>query len=59
MTLQWEQLHYTVPVGRRKKRTDKMILKSVSGHVQPGHLLAVMGPTGSGKTSLLNALAGR
>ncbi|KAL4452063.1 hypothetical protein ABPG75_007725 [Micractinium tetrahymenae] len=59
VTLQWEGLSYSVPVGRRRKRTQKTILQGVSGHVLPGHLLAVMGPTGSGKTSLINALAGR
>ena len=59
VTLQWTGLVYTVPVGRRKKRTTKTVLSDVSGHALPGQLLAVMGPTGSGKTSLLNALAGR
>ena len=48
-----------VPVGKGKGRTTKTILSDLSGHVLPGSLLAVMGPTGSGKTSLLNALAGR
>jgi len=46
VTLQWDQLTYTVPVGRRKKRRTKTILDCVSGHVLPGRLLAVMGPTG-------------
>eukprot|EP00871_Galdieria_phlegrea_P002499 jgi/Galph1/324/GphlegSOOS_G5041.1 len=35
------------------------ILKGVSGLVKPGELLAIMGPSGGGKTTLLNALAGR
>ncbi|KAL4437525.1 hypothetical protein ABPG77_003506 [Micractinium sp. CCAP 211/92] len=59
VTLQWEALTYSVSVGRRRRRVQKTILQGVSGHVLPGHLLAVMGPTGSGKTSLINALAGR
>ncbi|EFN55091.1 hypothetical protein CHLNCDRAFT_134989 [Chlorella variabilis] len=59
VTLQWESLTYTVLVGRRKKRATKTVLDGVSGHLAPGRLLAVMGLTGSGKTSLLNALAGR
>lgn len=46
VTLQWEGLTYSVPVGRRRRRTQKTILQGVSGHVLPGHLLAVMGPTG-------------
>lgn len=59
VTLQWDSLTYTVPVGKRRKRVQKVVLETISGHVAPGQLLAVMGPTGSGKTSLLNALAGR
>jgi ABC-type multidrug transport system fused ATPase/permease subunit len=48
VTLQWQGLVYTVPVGRRKKRTIKTVLGGVSGHALPGQLLAVMGPTGAG-----------
>jgi hypothetical protein len=92
VTIQWQELTYTVPVGRGKKRSTKTVLDAMSGHVEPGRLLAVMGPTGllpaamaverrlpasppafcaeqltrhgplhagSGKTSLINALAGR
>lgn len=35
-----------VQVGRGKKQAPKTILHSLSGAVHPGHLLAVMGPTG-------------
>lgn len=34
-------------VGRGKKANHKTILQKVSGSVHPGHLLAVMGPTGT------------
>lgn len=46
VTLQWERLTYSVTVGRGKKRTVKTILDGISGHLEPGRLLAVMGPTG-------------
>ena len=37
----------------------KVILDNLSAEVPAGRLVAVMGPTGCGKTSLINALAGR
>ncbi|XP_056008436.1 uncharacterized protein LOC125666368 [Ostrea edulis] len=37
---------------------DKVILNNVNGRARSGQILAIMGPTGSGKTSLLNILAG-
>ena len=55
VTLQWQGLVYTVPVGRRKKRTIKTVLGGVSGHALPGQLLAVMGPTGAGGHALAPA----
>ncbi|XP_014672480.1 PREDICTED: ABC transporter G family member 14-like, partial [Priapulus caudatus] len=39
--------------------SQQTILNGVSGFCRPGEMLAIMGPTGSGKTSLLNVLAGR
>ena len=39
--------------------STKVILDGVSGYCQPGQLLAIMGSSGAGKTSLLNLLAGR
>jgi len=37
----------------------KRILRNINGYAKSGQLLAIMGPTGCGKTSLLNVLAGR
>lgn len=37
----------------------KQILSNISGKASSGELLAIMGPTGCGKTSLLNILAAR
>lgn len=62
VSITWSELTYTVPVrlGRQlRKRGTKVVLDGVSGHVPPERLLAIMGPTGCGKTSVLNALAGR
>jgi len=53
--LRWNNLSYDVKV---KNRT-KVILSNVSGHASSGTVTAIMGSSGGGKTSLLNALAGR
>jgi ABC-type multidrug transport system ATPase subunit len=39
--------------------TYKTVLDNVNGSLRSGRLTAIMGPTGSGKSSLLNVLAGR
>ncbi|EOA39665.1 hypothetical protein CARUB_v10008306mg [Capsella rubella] len=41
------------------KSNGKHVLRCVTGTMQPGRITAVMGPSGAGKTSLLNALAGK
>eukprot|EP00615_Pteridomonas_danica_P014924 CAMPEP_0114377474 /NCGR_PEP_ID=MMETSP0102-20121206/1025_1 /TAXON_ID=38822 ORGANISM="Pteridomonas danica, Strain PT" /NCGR_SAMPLE_ID=MMETSP0102 /ASSEMBLY_ACC=CAM_ASM_000212 /LENGTH=503 /DNA_ID=CAMNT_0001532071 /DNA_START=676 /DNA_END=2188 /DNA_ORIENTATION=+ len=42
-----------------RPQTEKELLKGVSGRAQPGEILAIMGPSGAGKTSLIELLAGR
>jgi ABC-type multidrug transport system ATPase subunit len=37
----------------------KKILNNINGYAKPGELVAIMGASGSGKTSLLNFLAAR
>eukprot|EP00541_Cyclophora_tenuis_P013819 CAMPEP_0116549230 /NCGR_PEP_ID=MMETSP0397-20121206/4761_1 /TAXON_ID=216820 /ORGANISM="Cyclophora tenuis, Strain ECT3854" /LENGTH=634 /DNA_ID=CAMNT_0004073937 /DNA_START=552 /DNA_END=2456 /DNA_ORIENTATION=- len=41
-------------VGKGDK--EKYILQDVSGKVKHGHVLAIMGPSGAGKTTLISAL---
>ncbi|TMW95972.1 hypothetical protein EJD97_008115 [Solanum chilense] len=43
----------------RPKRSSLTILKDVSGVVKPGRMTLLLGPPGSGKTSLLLALSGK
>ena len=38
---------------------NKVVVDDVSGEIQPATVVAVMGSSGCGKTSLLNALCGR
>lgn len=60
--LVWKNLSFTVPAPKKGKGgepTSKTILHSISGSVRAGTMLAVMGSSGAGKTSLLNLLAGR
>lgn len=49
--LSWDNLNYT--------SGSKQIIKGVSGNLKNGQLTALMGPSGAGKTSLLNLIAGR
>eukprot|EP00052_Salpingoeca_macrocollata_P002474 m.30691 g.30691 ORF g.30691 m.30691 type:complete len:648 (+) comp12321_c0_seq1:96-2039(+) len=45
--------HLSFSIGEQK------ILHDVSGFAQPGQVLAIMGASGAGKTTLMNLLAGR
>jgi ABC-type multidrug transport system ATPase subunit len=42
-----------------RKKVSKAILKNVSGMVEPGTLVGIIGPSGAGKTSLLEVLCRR
>ncbi|XVE83109.1 hypothetical protein DITRI_Ditri16bG0061200 [Diplodiscus trichospermus] len=52
----WIDLWVAVSGGKRGSRA---ILQGLTGYAEPGKVLAIMGPSGSGKSSLLDALAGR
>ena len=52
LQLEWNDLEFKVKVrGKRFRRTEKVILQKQSGYVQPGEILAIMGPSGSGMCS--------
>jgi len=55
VTVAWRELVYTVttPAG------PKTLLQGVSGLAQPGHMMALMGASGAGKTTLMDVLACR
>ncbi|VUC24496.1 unnamed protein product [Clonostachys rosea] len=50
----WANLSYEI----KTKKQHRVILSNIDGWVTAGTLTALMGVTGAGKTSLLNALAG-
>lgn len=50
-TLSWKDINLTI--GK------KQILFGITGQVEAGSVCALMGPSGAGKTSLMNVLAGR
>lgn len=45
--------------GSSRRRRKKKILDGVYGTVEPGQLLAIMGASGAGKTSMLNCISMR
>ncbi|KAG2020925.1 multidrug resistance protein 1 [Coprinopsis cinerea AmutBmut pab1-1] len=62
----WSNLSYCVPAStgifKRKKQTedgDKFIIDNISGHVPSGQMMAILGPSGAGKTTLIEILAGK
>ncbi|KAK0227794.1 hypothetical protein IW262DRAFT_1347231 [Armillaria fumosa] len=63
----WSDISYFVSTDQSffgsfgKKRDDgdgtKVVLDSVSGRVLPGQMMAILGPSGAGKTTLVDILA--
>ncbi|KAF7112841.1 hypothetical protein RHSIM_RhsimUnG0188300 [Rhododendron simsii] len=56
ISVTWEDLWVTVSDIKGRRRP---IVQGLTGYAQPGEVLAIMGPSGFGKTTLLDALAGR
>ncbi|CAL7937744.1 unnamed protein product [Xylocopa violacea] len=71
MTIVWNDLTVTVPqkqsflrtmwrkIRRRRFERCSTILNGVSGYAATGNLIAIMGPSGAGKTTFLATLAGK
>ncbi|KAA8531745.1 hypothetical protein F0562_006538 [Nyssa sinensis] len=57
--LKFEEVKYKIAAKGEKNHTEKCIVQGITGSVHPGEVLALMGPSGGGKTTLLNLLSGR
>jgi len=53
----WKNITASAQVGPPFRKKKKVILDNVSGYVNKGELLAVMGPSAAGKSTLMNALS--
>ncbi|OLY80669.1 ABC transporter G family member 22 [Smittium mucronatum] len=58
-SLDFRNVSYSVTVGGKKNAVTKNILTNLNGVIQGGELVALIGTSGVGKTTLLNVLAGR
>jgi ABC-type multidrug transport system ATPase subunit len=66
--VEWSEVSYVVPQARgsgswsplggtKAVGNDKVILDGINGRVEPGQLLGILGPSGAGKTTLIEILA--
>ncbi|KIM28831.1 hypothetical protein M408DRAFT_68953 [Serendipita vermifera MAFF 305830] len=64
----WSNVNYSIPTtsstifkkkGDQLVAGDKHVLHELSGEVVPGEMLAILGPSGAGKTTLIEILGGK
>ncbi|KAL5570123.1 hypothetical protein UlMin_026698 [Ulmus minor] len=58
VTIRWWR-NITCSLSDKSSTSVQFLLKNVGGEAKSGRLLAIMGPSGSGKMTLLNVLAGQ
>ncbi|PVU95833.1 hypothetical protein BB559_002601 [Furculomyces boomerangus] len=58
-TLEFKEISYSVKIGKGKNTQYKEILTNMSGTLKGGEIVAIIGSSGAGKTSLLNIISGR
>ena len=52
----WQNVCLSIPISNEK---PKVILNEITGQIKAGQVVAIMGGSGAGKSSMLNTLAGR
>ncbi|KAJ3265513.1 ATP-binding cassette sub- G member 2 [Chytriomyces hyalinus] len=57
--IRWSGINYSVPFGKGKEKITKQLLVNATGYVRQGQVVAIMGGSGAGKSTMLNTLAGR
>jgi ABC-type multidrug transport system ATPase subunit len=59
--ISFNDLKYTVkmPAKRGMPEHKREVLRGCTGFIAPGHVTYIMGSSGAGKTSLLNAISDR
>ncbi|KAI9159194.1 hypothetical protein H9P43_008531 [Blastocladiella emersonii ATCC 22665] len=58
INIAFDELGFTIKIGSGKKAYDREVLKGIASSFKAGRLTVIIGASGSGKTSLLNAIAG-